>query len=81
MRLYGSRARGDGDTDSDIDVMIELNDRNFKIERDIFDIIYNVNLEFDILIMPLFISRKLIVEGPMSQSPVYKAALREGITL
>ena len=81
MRLFGSKARGDSNEESDIDLMIELADRDFFLERKIFDVIYDINLEFDVFIIPLFMGRRLITEGPMSESPIYKIIQKEGVSL
>lgn len=81
IRLFGSKARHDSSPDSDIDVWIELEYRDYEIEREIFDIIYDINLDYDVLIMPLYISKNQIDNGPMSESPIYKAIIRDGVPL
>ena len=81
IRLYGSKARGQSDSESDIDIMIELDDHNSKIESAIDDIIFNINIEYDVFISAIFFSRKSIIDGPMSESPIYKVILNEGISL
>ena len=81
MKLYGSKARGDHTPESDIDIMIELEERDYKLESDIFSVIYDINLENDVFITPLFMSRRQIVEGPLSESPLYKSIKREGLSL
>ena len=81
MVLYGSKARGDSSIDSDVDIMIELDNHDFRLETEISDIIYNIDLEFDTFTSPVYFSRKEIEEGPVSESPIYKAIQREGVPL
>jgi uncharacterized protein len=81
IKLYGSKARGDSTADSDIDVMIEIEDNDYKTKSAISNIIYEIDLEYDTFISPVYFSRMEIEEGPMSESPLYKAIQREGISL
>jgi len=81
MKIFGSKARGDSTPDSDIDLMIKLDERDYKVESEIFSIIYDINLEYDVFICPFFISQKQIIDGPLSESPIYKAIEREGLSL
>lgn len=81
MKIFGSKARGDSTQDSDIDLMIKLNERDYKTESEIFSMIYDINLEYDVFICPFFISQKQIIDGPLSESPIYKAIEREGLSL
>ena len=81
FRLFGSKARGDDTPESDIDVMIVVNEINPDIESQMDDIIFEVNLENDTFISAIIIGKKEIEEGPMSESPIYKIVLKEGIPL
>ncbi|OHD67447.1 MAG: hypothetical protein A2W19_03200 [Spirochaetes bacterium RBG_16_49_21] len=81
MRLYGSKARGQSNSESDIDIMIELEEHDSEIESAIDDMIFKINLEYDVFISAIFFSRKMIVYGPMSESPIYKVIQKEGIPL
>lgn len=78
LRLFGSKARGQATFESDIDVMIKLPETNPEIESQIDDIIFDLNIENDCFISATFFSRKEIEEGPLSESPLYKAIQREG---
>ncbi|MCK4764199.1 MAG: nucleotidyltransferase domain-containing protein [Candidatus Aminicenantes bacterium] len=80
-RIFGSKARGDASPHSDIDVMIEVEELNAKIESDIYDIIFEINLNNDCFISPTIFSRKEIEEGPLSESPIYKVIMEEGVSL
>ena len=81
MKLYGSKARGESTPESDIDIMIELEDRDYAVESEIYDTIYDINLEYDVFISPLFISRRLVIDGPLSESPIYKSIQKNGLTI
>ena len=81
FRLYGSKARGEGRQDSDLDVMIELPDYDRAIVEEIDDIVYWINLEYDVFISTLVFGKDELEEGPMSESPIYKVIQREGVPL
>ena len=81
MRLYGSKAKGTDFPGSDIDVMIVLENYSPVIESEIDDIIYDINLKHNCLITALFFSRSELEAGPLTQSPIYKRILSEGIRL
>lgn len=50
MKLFGSFARGDYSKTSDIDLMIRLPEVDRKIEEDLFNIAYDLELEYDCVI-------------------------------
>ena len=81
FRIFGSNARGEDTSESDIDVMIELPEITPEIEGEIDRIIFDINLKNDCLITAVFFSRKELEEGPLDQSPLYKAIEREGIVI
>ncbi|RLE11802.1 hypothetical protein DRJ04_07350 [Candidatus Aerophobetes bacterium] len=48
--LYGSKVRGDADEESDIDVLVLLREKvNTSIEEEIFNLSYNIELEYDVV--------------------------------
>ncbi|OGL49500.1 MAG: hypothetical protein A3C43_03115 [Candidatus Schekmanbacteria bacterium RIFCSPHIGHO2_02_FULL_38_11] len=81
FRIFGSKARGEDSPDSDIDVMIKLPEISFVIESEIDKIIFSINLKNDCFITAVIFGKKELEEGPMDQSPLYKAIEREGITI
>ena len=81
FRLYGSKAKGSDSQDSDLDVMIVLEDSSPLLESQIDDLIFEINLKYDCFITPLYFNRKELEVGPFAESPIYKKALLEGITL
>lgn len=81
FRIFGSKARGESTPESDIDVLIELDKVTPATESQIDDIIFEINLENDTLISVVIFSRNEIEEGPMSESPIYKIAQKEGVPI
>lgn len=80
-RLFGSKASGADSPDSDMDVSITLENLTPAIESDIDDLIFEINLKHDCFITALFFSQAELEKGPLSESPVYKKIVREGIAL
>jgi predicted nucleotidyltransferase len=81
IKIYGSKARGLDTLESDLDVMVVLKKSSPSIESEIDDLIFEINLENDCLITALFFDQKELEEGPLSESPIYKKILQEGISL
>ena len=81
LRIFGSKVRREDTPESDIDVFIEIDNINSDIESEIDDIVYKINLENDTFISTIIFGRKEIEEGPMSESPIYKVILKEGVPI
>jgi predicted nucleotidyltransferase len=81
FRIYGSKAKGTDVPESDLDVMIELEASSPTIESQIDDLIFELNLEHDCFITAVYYSREELEHGPLSESPLYWAILRHGISL
>lgn len=81
FRLFGSKARGDGDDNSDIDVMIKLEAFTPDIRMEIYHLAFDASLEYECLISPVIYTAREIEDGPLSESPLYKMIMREGIKL
>ncbi len=77
--IFGSKARGDASPESDIDIMIEVEDYNHEIETEIDDLVYEINLAYDCLISMTIFGKKELEEGPLGESPLYKAIGLEGV--
>ena len=77
--LYGSKATGRDAPDSDIDVMIKLEEYTPEVESAIDDIIFEVNLAHGCLISAVLFGREELETGPMSESPLYKQIVAEGV--
>jgi len=81
MRLFGSKASGVDTGVSDIDVMIVLDNLTPQNESKIDDLIFDLNLEYECLISALYFDSAELDSGPLSESPVYKKILAEGVKL
>ena len=79
MLLFGSKVRGQAGRDSDVDIMIELAKRSPEIESEIDDITFEVNLRNDSFITTIVFGEDELKQGPMKESPIYKAIRKEGI--
>ena len=79
FKLYGSKAIGTDVSGSDLDVMIVLEDLSPAIESEIDDLVFEINLKYDCFITALFFSRIELDTGSLSESPIYKKILQEGI--
>ena len=76
MKLFGSSARGDSSQDSDIDIMVKLPFVDRNIEEDLFDMAYDLELEYDCLIDII-----VLPEGLRAPIPLYQNIEKEGIAV
>jgi predicted nucleotidyltransferase len=81
MQVFGSKARGTDVEGSDVDVMIVLEESTPAIESEIDDLVFEINLKHGCLIVPLYFGQDELESGPLSEAPVYKRILSEGIRL
>lgn len=81
FRIFGSRSRGDAAQDSDIDVMSEIDDYSREAISEIDSLVFKINLAYDCFISTVIFGRKELEEGPLSESPLYKAIEKEGISI
>jgi predicted nucleotidyltransferase len=79
LKVFGSKAKGSDNPESDLDVMIVLKNLTHDIESEIDDLIFDINIEHDCLITAIFFSQEELRAGSMSESPIYKKILQEGI--
>jgi len=77
FRLFGSKARGEGRQDSDLDVMLEIPDYDRRTVEQIDDLIYKINLEFDVFISALFLGRMKLNKADVRSADI-QVIQREG---
>lgn len=77
--LFGSHAYGDPHENSDYDVLIVLvNDYTARDENQIFDLCYDINLKYNIIIDAHLISEKELYTLKGKQ-PIFTKAIKSGI--
>jgi len=80
FKVFGSTARGSQHEGSDIDIFILLPHLDRRIEEDLFDIAYDIELKFDCLIdLIAFSSDSIKKGGPLP--PLYSRVLQEGVAV
>lgn len=81
LKLFGSKARGDSDTESDIDVVIVLNNVDWTIEKQVYEMCFYIGLDYDVLISPIIYSSEEINDGRIKATPFFMAVEKEGIAV
>ena len=76
MKLFGSSARDDHSKTSDIDLMVRLQKVDRKIEEDLFDMAYDLELEYDCVIDVIVLPQNL-----GNYIPLYQNIQKEGIAI
>lgn len=79
--LFGSRARGDSKDDSDWDILIISEKINEKIKSNILKTLYDIELEENVIINPLILSRNAWENGRFAYHPIRAHIESEGILL
>ena len=77
--LFGSQAYGNSNENSDYDVLIVLkNDYTAKDENQIYDLCYDINLKYNIIIDAHLISERELhtIKG---KQPIFTKAIKSGI--
>ena len=77
--LFGSQASGKASEESDYDVLIVLNkDYDTKTENRIYDLCYEIDLKYDIIIDVHIISTKELT-AKRGRQPLFISALQKGL--
>ena len=80
IKVFGSSARGDQRADSDIDIFIHIDHSSRQIEEELFDLSYDIELEYDCLVDLIVIDDKDI-KGKIRTSPIYENIVSEGASI
>jgi predicted nucleotidyltransferase len=79
--LFGSKASGVSNADSDYDILIVLKNKpDWKLEREISDICFGIDLKYNVITDTLIISEPEL-RNLRGKQPVYVNALENGIRL
>jgi len=82
FKLFGSKVTGKFDEESDIDVLILLPCKvTRKIEDQIIDMVFYINLQFGTNISPLIFSEEEWNDSPISVLPIHYFVEKEGMLL
>ncbi len=76
MKLFGFFARGDFPKFPDIDIMVKLSTVNRNIEEDLYDIAYDLELEYDCVIDVI-----VLPENVNNNIPLYQNIKNEGVVI
>jgi len=79
LLVFGSKVRGSSTQESDIDVLIIVREFDRDLQALIDDMIFELNLEYDCLISAVIFNQDELESGLMSESPLYRSAIQEGI--
>lgn len=81
LKLFGSKVKGYFDKESDIDVLIVIGKCNWDIEKDIYEICFEIGLKYDILLSPMVYSQDEIESEVIQATPFYKNVEKEGLPI
>lgn len=81
IKIFGSKVRGDYEEDSDIDILLVVNNMNYMLRENIYDILLEIDLEYDPKIsLKIFTTEEMEINKQMG-SPFIFNVEREGINL
>lgn len=72
IKLFGSVANGTDTEDSDIDLFILVNYNDSITRETILDVAFDANLEFEVLISPLIMSKEEFSRPVVKKNLLYK---------
>lgn len=81
VRLFGSKARGDFRKYSDIDVLIVVHRSSWRLKNAIWDLAYDVNLEFDVYISPRVLPSRIFTARVWRFLPFIRNVRKESLPL
>jgi predicted nucleotidyltransferase len=77
--LFGSQASGKASAESDYDILIVLdNDYDAKIENKVYDLCYDIDLKYNIIIDAHLISTKEL-STRKGRQPIFIHAIQKGL--
>jgi predicted nucleotidyltransferase len=78
--LYGSKARGTDDAESDIDLLVLTREpMSWRQQREVIAALHPLELEYDVVLSPLVVSRQEWEEGIYRVLPIHDEVARDGV--
>ena len=81
IKIFGSKVRGDFSQDSDIDILIVLIKRDKKLIDSIYDILLDVELEYDSKISLTIFSHSEYQQNLSAHTPFVQSLNNEAVML
>lgn len=81
LKLFGSKATGRGAADSDLDVLVAVHLADGKVEDQVLDVAFEVNVAHEVYISPRVIARATLEDPVWRLTPFLRAVEREGVPL
>lgn len=81
LRLFGSKARGTSGPESDIDVLLITVGKDRVLEEMVVEAAVEVNLEYDVFIVPLVIPESRYYSPLYRETLLFKTTQEEGVAL
>lgn len=79
LLVFGSKALSSSTSESDIDVLLIVREFDRDLQALIDDLIFELNLEYDCLMSVVIFNQYELESGPMSESPLYRSAMQQGV--
>ena len=81
FKLFGSKARDKETRESDIDIFIIIEECNWTIEKDIYELCFELSLKYEVLLSPVVYSKDDAQNNIIQATPFYQTIAREGVSI
>ena len=81
LKIIGSKVRGDSDKESDIDVVIVLDNVNWDIEKQVYELCFHIGLEYDVLISPIIYSVQETNDTLIKATSFFMTVEKDGVAV
>ncbi len=81
VMLFGSKARGEDRQDSDLDVLVIVQDEDWRLSDQVYDIATDLLLETGVCISPKIISARQYRLLQEEEAPFVRNVIRDSVTI
>lgn len=81
LKLFGSKVKGVETKESDVDIFIVLEQYDWDIEKQIYELCFEIGLKYDVFLSPLLYSKEEIHDELIKATPFYQVVEKEGIAI